>query len=364
MTVPSLSPSPFSHEQVAFCHDPATGLRAIIAHLLHRARSGASAGPGSTRMRPRRPPSPTCCDLSRGMAYKNAVAGLDHGGGKAVIIGDPRTDKSRGAAARLRPVRRRASAAATSPPATSAPTSRTWTSSRESTRFATGRTEAHGGAGDSSVLTAYGVFQGMRASAEHGGAAPSLRRPDGRGRRRRQGGPPAGRAPGRGRRRRRGHRRQRRGRRRRCARAPAGGGGAGRRGADRADLDVYAPCALGGALDDDDRRALQRGDRLRRGQQPARRTRASRRTARRSAGILYAPDYVVNAGGVIQVADELHGFDFERARAEGRADLRHHARRVRAADGRAGRAPRGRGRPARRGADGGGNAGRVWLPSR
>ena len=42
-------------------------------------------------------------------------------------------------------------------------------------------------------------------------------------------------------------------------------------------------------------------------------------------GILYAPDYVVNAGGVIQVADELHGFDFDRAKAKGGQDLRHHA---------------------------------------
>ena len=47
-------------------------------------------------------------------------------------------------------------------------------------------------------------------------------------------------------------------------------------------------------------------------------------------GILYAPDYVVNAGGVIQVADELHGFDFDRAKAQGREDLRHHAGDLRA----------------------------------
>ena len=73
-------------------------------------------------------------------------------------------------------------------------------------------------------------------------------------------------------------------------------------------------------------------------------------------GILYAPDYVVNAGGVIQVADELEGFDFDRAKQRADQDLRHHpgdppARRRRgrpAGGGRrpARRAPDGRGRPA------------------
>ena len=62
-------------------------------------------------------------------------------------------------------------------------------------------------------------------------------------------------------------------------------------------------------------------------------------------GILYAPDYVVNAGGLIQVADELHGFDFERARSAGEPDLRHDPRGVRAGRGR-GRAAGGRRRPA------------------
>ena len=106
-------------------------------------------------------------DLSRGMAYKNALAGLDLGGGKAVIWGDPDQDQERGAAARVRPVRRSRS------------NGRYYTAcdvgtyvpdmdvvARE-TRFVTGRSVEHGGAGDSSILTAWGVFQGMRAAAEH-----------------------------------------------------------------------------------------------------------------------------------------------------------------------------------------------------
>ena len=51
------------------------------------------------------------------------------------------------------------------------------------TRYVTGRSVEHGGAGDSSILTAWGVFQGMRAAAEHVWGAPTLRRPAGRRRR-------------------------------------------------------------------------------------------------------------------------------------------------------------------------------------
>ena len=60
--------------------------------------------------------------------------------------------------------------------------------------FVTGRTVAHGGAGDSSVLTAYGVFQGMRAAAEARWGDPTLAGRTRRRRRRRQGRPPPGRA--------------------------------------------------------------------------------------------------------------------------------------------------------------------------
>ena len=82
-------------------------------------------------------------------------------------------------------------------------------------------------------------------------------------------------------------------------------------------------------------------------------------------GILYAPDYVVNAGGLIQVADELHGFDFERARSRATLHLRHHAGGVRARRRRGRAARRGR-RPDRRATDGDaaradGDRG-IWLP--
>ena len=92
------------HEQVVFCHDEPTGLKAIIAIY------STALGPalGGTRFYPYASEQDALDDvlnLSRGMAYKAALAGLDLGGGKAVIIGDPATAQDRGAAARLRPLR-------------------------------------------------------------------------------------------------------------------------------------------------------------------------------------------------------------------------------------------------------------------
>jgi valine dehydrogenase (NAD+) len=82
----------------------------------------------------------------------------------------------------------------------------------------------------------------------------------------------------------------------------------------RADLDVYAPCALGGALDDTTVPALTAGIVCGAANNQLAHPGVEKDLADR--GILYAPDYVVNAGGVIQVADEIQGFVFERARAK------------------------------------------------
>lgn len=80
------------HEQVLFCSDPATGLRGIIA--LHSTALGPAAG--GCRMHPYANDAQALADvlrLSKGMTYKNAVAGLPLGGGKCVIIGDPNDPK-------------------------------------------------------------------------------------------------------------------------------------------------------------------------------------------------------------------------------------------------------------------------------
>jgi valine dehydrogenase (NAD+) len=313
---------PFGHEQVVYCSDPATGLRAIIA--LYSTALGPALG--GTRFYPYASEEAALADvlrLSRGMAYKNALAGLEHGGGKAVIIGDPGTDKT---PELLRAYGRFVESLGGR--YVTACDVGTYVADMdvvsETTRWATGRSEAKGGAGNSSVLTAYGVFQGMRACAQHLWRAPTLH----------------GRTVG-----------------------IAGVGKVGRLltahlledGARvvvtdvdpgaveavralhpevrvvedttelvRSDIDVYAPCALGGALDDatvDQLRAsVVCGGANNQLATEGRGGTADRLLAR---GITYAPDFLVNAGGVIQVSDELRGFDFERAKKAASAIFEH-----------------------------------------
>ncbi len=299
------------HEQVVFCQDKPSGLRAIIA--IHSTVLGPALG--GTRFHPY--PSEQhaladVLDLSRAMSYKNALAGLDHGGGKAVILADPSRNKTE---ALLRAYGRLVQSLGGR--YITACDVGTYVEdmdvlARES-EFVTGRSLAHGGAGDSSILTAFGVFQGMRAAAEHVWGAPTL----------------SGRRVG-----------------------IAGVGKVGRLLADHlladgaevivADvneraiervrlahpevavapttealvsepLDVYAPCALGSALDDPTVAVLSAkivcGGANNQLEHPGVEKLLDER------GILYAPDYVVNAGGVVQVADELLGFDFTRAKA-------------------------------------------------
>ena len=299
------------HEQVVFCNDPDTGLRAIIA--VHSTALGPALGGtrfhayGSTVAALR-----DVLDLARGMSYKAALAGLDLGGGKAVILGDPEVDKSEPL---LRAYGRFVQSLH----------GRYYTACDVGTyspdmdvvarecRYVTGRTLEHGGAGDSSVLTAYGVFSGMLASAEEAWGSPSL----------------ADRVVG-----------------------VLGVGKVGRhlvrhlveagarvvvydvsagavarvreelpsvRAASSeaelmaAGLDVLSPCALGGTVTDEvagslTARIVCGGANNQLAHPGIEKTLADR-------GVLYAPDYCVNAGGLIQVADELDGFSFDRARA-------------------------------------------------
>src|SRR3954452_1558699 len=151
------------HEQVVFCHDAESGLRAVIALF----STALGPGLGGTRFRPY--PSTAAAvadvlDLSKAMAYKNSLAGLDHGGGKAVIVGDPRRDKSEPL---LRAYGRFVASLAGR--YVTACDVGTYVEDMDvvarECRWVTGRSETDGGAGDSSVLTALGVFHGMRAGA-------------------------------------------------------------------------------------------------------------------------------------------------------------------------------------------------------
>jgi valine dehydrogenase (NAD+) len=298
------------HEQVVACADRHSGLRAIIA--IHSTALGPALG--GTRFHPYPDSGAALRDvlnLARGMSYKAAIAGLGLGGGKAVIIGDPRTEKTPELlAAYGRFVQSLNGRYYTACDVGTYSADMDVIS--ETCRFVTGRTASRGGAGDSSVLTAYGVFQGMRAAAEVVWGDASLR----------------GRRVG-----------------------VAGVGKVGRHLVDLlmqagssvvvtdphepavsrvveahpevqvlasadelvpADLDVYSPCALGDALTDEVVDGLSAQVVCGAANNQLAHPGIEKQLADR--GILYAPDYVVNAGGLIQVADELHGFDFERAR--------------------------------------------------
>ena len=82
-----------NHEQVVYCNDPLSGLKAIIA--IHNTVLGPALG--GCRMYPYKSEDEALVDvlrLSKGMTYKASISNLNLGGGKAVIIGDPNTDKS------------------------------------------------------------------------------------------------------------------------------------------------------------------------------------------------------------------------------------------------------------------------------
>jgi valine dehydrogenase (NAD+) len=301
------------HEQVVLCQDRASGLRAVIA--LHSTALGPALG--GTRFYPYVSEEEGVLDalnLARGMSYKNAMAGLDHGGGKAVIIGDPEQIKTE--ALLLAYGRFVASLGGRYVTACDVGTfvADMDVVAREC-RWTTGRSPENGGAGDSSVLTAFGVFQGMRAAAEEQWGEATLRG-------RKVGVEGVGKV---------GHHLvehllhdgaevvitdvRDEAVRRVTDRHPQVTVAAGTGALIRTEgLDVYAPCALGGGLNDESAAVLTATVVCGAANNQLAHPGVEKDLADR--GILYAPDYVVNAGGVIQVADELHGFDFERCRAK------------------------------------------------
>ncbi len=304
------------HEQVLLCQDRESGLKAVIA--LHSTALGPALG--GTRFHayaseenPEEAALLDALNLARGMSYKNALAGLDHGGGKAVILGDPeeiKTEKLLLAYGRF--------VASLGGRYVTACDVGTYVSDMDVVArecpWTTGRSPENGGAGDSSVLTAFGVFQGMRASAQASWGAPTLRG-------RRVGIAGVGKV---------GHHLvdhlledgaevvvtdvREESVDRVLARHPRVRAVRDTDALIRDDLDVYAPCALGGALDDATVPVLTAKVVCGAANNQLAHPGVEKDLAGR--GILYAPDYVVNAGGVIQVADELHGFDFDRAKAK------------------------------------------------
>lgn len=151
------------HEKVLFCQDKATGLKAIIA--VHNTVLGPSLG--GTRMWPYASEAEALTDvlrLSRGMTYKSSLAGLNLGGGKAVIIGDSRKDKSEALFRRFgRFVHSLAGSYITAEDVGISPTDIEYISME--TPYVAGKPTYLGGTGDPSPVTAYGVYMGMKAAA-------------------------------------------------------------------------------------------------------------------------------------------------------------------------------------------------------
>ena len=294
------------YEEVVFCHDAPSGLRAIVA--IHSTALGPALG--GTRFYPYGSADDALIDvlrLAKGMTYKSALAGLDLGGGKAVIIGDPATAKTE---ALLRVYARFVDSlggrylTAEDVGTTQADMDLI---ARE-TRCVTGTSPLLGGSGDPSQATARGVYWAMRATAAHlengadlagmhvvvsgvGKVGSSLTRlliADGARVTVADVNP--------------------------AAVGPVAGEGAATVDpgeAHRIPCDIFAPCALGAVLNG---RTI-----------PDLRCRAvvgaannqletdSDVDALTARGIVYVPDFVVNAGGVINIADELIGYHQERA---------------------------------------------------
>ncbi len=294
--------SAMEHEQLVFCNDEATGLKAIIA--LHNTVLGP--GMGGTRMWNYSSEEEAVKDalrLSRGMTFKSAIAGLNIGGGKAVIIGDARKLKNE---ALMRRFGRFVDSIG----------GRYWTaedvnmSTRDmeyihmETPYVAGLPVNMGGSGDPSPVTAYGVYMGMKASAKKVYGTESLKG-------------------------------------KRVMVQGAGHVGTflieflNKEGAQvmvsdifedkltavtknheatvvapdqvyTAEMDIYAPCALGATLNDESIGQLkctivaggannQLDDEVRHG------------NMLKDQGIVYAPDFLINSGGITNVYYEMQG---------------------------------------------------------
>lgn len=295
------------HEQIVFCHDKDSGLKAIIG--IHNTVLGPALG--GTRMWHYNSEWEALNDvlrLSRGMTYKSAISGLDLGGGKAVIIGNSKKDKTpemiKAFAKYVHSLSGRyitAEDVGTTTPDMDL--------IRSITPHVTGISESLGGSGNPSPVTAYGVFMGLKAAAKFKFGSDEL------------GGKKV---------------------------LVQGIGNVGEtlvkhltnEGAEvyitdlseervaevaqkyqakaftgdvySADVDIYAPCALGATINDDTIEKIkaqviagaannQLADEQKHGKRLQER------------GIVYAPDFLINAGGIINVFGEIANYGSEEA---------------------------------------------------
>ncbi|MHB8757282.1 MAG: Glu/Leu/Phe/Val family dehydrogenase [Bacillota bacterium] len=298
----------YAYEQVVFCHDKTSGLKAIIA--IHNTTLGPALGGCRFWTYPDEDAAVLdALRLARGMTYKSAAAGLNLGGGKSVIMGNPRTDKSevlfRAFGRFLESLQGRYITA--EDVGTNVADMDTI---HQETEFVAGvSSSTHGSSGDPSPATAFGVWRGMKACAREvwgdedlTGKTVAI-----------QGVGNVGYHLGR-------HLHDEGAKlivtdinEQNLERAVKELGATAVKPEEifGAKADILAPCALGAILNGETIPQLKvqiiagsannqlkeekDGDELQR------------------LGILYAPDYVINAGGVINVADELQGYNRDRA---------------------------------------------------
>ena len=301
------------HAEVAFCHDPVSGLKAIIA--VHNTNRGPALG--GCRMWPYSCEDEALTDvlrLSRGMTYKSALAGLPYGGGKSVIIADPRRDKSEALFRAMGRFVESLGGRYTIAEDVGISVADVEIMARETSHVAG---IAAGGVGDPSPATAYGVYMGIRAAVKHKLGKETLRgvtvAVQGLGH--------VG---------------------LHLCRYLAGdsahlivsdineaavSGAVTEFGARSVtpeaiygvDAEVYAPCALGAVINDATLAQLKA--KIVAGS--ANNQLAERRhgEALRRKGVLYAPDYVINAGGIIVISHE--GPDYDQAKGFAHVALIH-----------------------------------------
>ena len=300
------SPEFSSHEHVSFFHDGPSGLRAIIA--IHK--TGPHGAGGGIRMWPYAREEQAVTDalrLSRAMSYKFAMAGIAMGGGKSVIIGDSRTDKTEALMEAFgRAVERLRTRYICGPDVGTS--SQDMVAVRRSTRDVRGLPDE---TGDTSPATGFGVYRAMKAAAARALGSDSLEGV----RVAVQGAGSVGRAL--------------------CEHLASEGARiviadideavvqdvARRWGAQVVppdaillqDVDILSPCALGGVLDDETIPRLT--CRVVCGGANNQLAEVRHGDALHDRGILFVPDYVANAGGAIHATQAGPDFDEERAMA-------------------------------------------------
>ncbi|EFI67344.1 Glu/Leu/Phe/Val dehydrogenase [Lysinibacillus sp. HST-98] len=297
----------YDYEQLVFCQDEASGLKAVIA--IHDTTLGPALG--GARMWTYASEENAIEDalrLARGMTYKNAAAGLNLGGGKTVIIGDPFKDKNeemfRALGRFIQGLNGRYITAEDV-----GTTVLDMDLIHEETNYVTGISPAFGSSGNPSPVTAYGVYRGMKAAAKEAFGSDSLE----------------------------------------GLKVSVQGLGnvayklceylhnegaklvvtdINQAAIDRVvndfdaiavapdeiyaqEVDIFSPCALGAILNDETIPQLKA--KVIAGSANNQLKDSRHGDYLHELGIVYAPDYVINAGGVINVADELYGYNRERA---------------------------------------------------